>query len=287
MNYGIAYLFIPWVRKENRVIKHILLRIEEADPDFVTLDAAAELASLFNAHVTGLFLNVIPSLISETHESLQIIAAARLSSDEIEDRLRQRVEGVGQTQEIRRFEVFSDEVTGVVIRECRAADVFLTLAARGDSQRQNFIEDVLFQSGRHIIVIPGTGWPRHAIRSIVIGWNSTREAARAVGEALPYLYAAEIVTIAVVVDSKPVDDDALAGRDLERHLRHHGVHAILHHIVRKDGDVADTILAEARHREAGLIVIGGYSHSRIREWLLGGVTQKLLRQSPVPLLVAH
>jgi nucleotide-binding universal stress UspA family protein len=271
------------------VIKDILLRLETPDIDVMSLDAAAELASLFDAHVTGLFLTVIPSLIPGTDEAApDILAAARASAEESEERLRGWVEGVGQTQEIHSLEVFPDEVTDAVVRECRTADVFIARTAAGGTQQQSLIEDILFRSGRHLIIVPRTGWPRHAVRSIVIGWNSTREAARAVGEALPYLSAAEIVTIVVVVDSKPLGGDETAiGRDLKRHLHHHGVHAILHHAVRQEGDAADMILAEAQHREAGLIVIGGYSHSRIRERLLGGVTHKLLRQSPIPLLIAH
>ncbi|MGA7328039.1 MAG: universal stress protein [Rhodomicrobium sp.] len=270
------------------MIKDILLRLDDADIDGEKLKAVAELASLFNAHVTGLFFNVIPSLVPVTGEpSADLLKAARARAYLIEGRLKQLLEGVGQTEEIRQFEVFPDEVTGMIVRECRAADVFLTQGAEGDSMQQSLIEDVLFQSGRHLIIVPRAEWPRHAVRSIVIGWNETREAARAVGEALPYLYAADTVTIVAVINSKPLDGDPVIGISLQRHLQHHGIHAVLHHVIGKEEEVADRLLAEAKIREAGLIVIGGYSHSRIREWLLGGVTKKFLRHSPVPLLIAH
>ena len=270
------------------MIKNILLRLDDADIDGAKLKAAAELANLFEAHVTGLFFNVLPSLVPVIGEpSIDLLKVARARGYLIEDRLKQLLGGVGQTEEVRQFEVFPDEVTGVIVRECRAADMFLTQDAEGDSIQQSLNEDVLFQSGRHLIIVPRAEWPRHAVRSIVIGWNATRESTRAVGEALPYLYAAEIVTIVAVIDSKPLDGDPVIGTGLQRHLHHHGVHAVLHHTIGKEAEVADKILAEAKSQEAGLIVIGGYSHSRIREWLLGGVTKKFLRHSPVPLLIAH
>ncbi len=270
------------------MIKNILLRLDDADIDGAKLKAAAELASQFDAHVTALFFNVLPSLVPVAGEpSIELLKAARARAYLIEDRLKQLLEGVGQTEEIRQFEVFPDELTGIIVRECRAADVFITQGAEGDSIQQSLIEDVLLQSGRHLIIVPRGEWPRPTARSIVIGWNETREAARAVGEALPYLYAAEIVTIVAVINSKPLDGDPVIGTGLQRHLHHHGVHAVLHHTIGKEAEVADKILAEAKSQEAGLIVIGGYSHSRIREWLLGGVTMKFLRHNPVPLLIAH
>jgi nucleotide-binding universal stress UspA family protein len=77
------------------------------------------------------------------------------------------------------------------------------------------------------------------------------------------------------------------GNDAVTHLKHHGVKASLHHARPRDGDVGATLIAEARRLQADLIVMGGYGHSRLREWLLGGATYALLHNSPVPLLVAH
>ncbi|MGA9546745.1 MAG: universal stress protein [Rhodomicrobium sp.] len=77
------------------------------------------------------------------------------------------------------------------------------------------------------------------------------------------------------------------GRDLKRHLHHHGIHAVLHHRIRKEGTVAENPLQEAQRREAGLIVIGAYRHSPLRERLLGGVTRGLLEHCPLPLLLGH
>jgi nucleotide-binding universal stress UspA family protein len=270
------------------MIKDILVRLEDSDADGLKLTAATEIANVFGAHVTGLFLNLLPSVVPEFGApSPEILKLSREAGNTVEARLAVKLVEMGMPAELRRFDIFPDEVTDVIARECGATDVFLSQAANGDSELRSIIEEVLFQSPRHLILVPTLGWPSSAISRIVIGWNESREAGRAVAEALPYLHKARVVTIVVVVDSQPVDEDAIMGRDLKRHLRHHGIHAILHHLVRKEGTVAENLVQEAQRREAGLIVIGGYHHSRLREQLLGGVTRSLLDHCPLPLLIAH
>jgi len=90
----------------------------------------------------------------------------------------------------------------------------------------------------------------------------------------------------VVDDGEPVEQQALVGKNLIEHLLHHGVGAALHH-VKKEGKIGATLVTEARERKADLVVMGGYGHSRLREWLLGGTTYDMMHHSPAPLLVAH
>jgi nucleotide-binding universal stress UspA family protein len=95
------------------------------------------------------------------------------------------------------------------------------------------------------------------------------------------------VTIVVVDEGSPAELQAVLGQDAVNHLRDHGIAAVLHHTMLRDDDIGATLIAEARRLEADLIVMGGYGHSRLREWLLDGVTYELLHKSFVPLLVAH
>ena len=95
------------------------------------------------------------------------------------------------------------------------------------------------------------------------------------------------VTVTVVVDEAEVELQAELGKDAVAHLKHHGINAVLHHVKNRSGDVGATLIAEAKRREADLIVMGGYGRSRLREWLLGGATYELMHGSPVPLVVAH
>lgn len=272
------------------MIKDILLRLEDDDADGEKLTAAAEIAYLFGARITGLFLNVLPAIAPEfgepTPESLRL---AREAGNAVEKQLIIKLAefGIPTPTEIRLLDVFSEEITDVLAWQCRTTDVYVSQAPEGNSELRSLIEDLLFQSPRHMLLVPKRGWTKSAISRIVIGWNETREAARAVSEALPYLYKAGVVTIVVVADAMPVDEDALIGRNVKRHLHHHGIDAILHHLVRRHGTVADNLIRELQRREAGLIVIGGFHHSPLRERLLGGTTRRLLDHCPLPLLIAH
>ncbi len=270
------------------MIKDILVRLEGDGTDGGQLAAAAEIARSFGGHITGIFLNVLPAIVPEFGEaSEEAHVLAKEAGNVIENRLSTELAELGAPAEVRRFDVFSDDIANVLARESRAADVFVSQAPGSDTELRDTVQSLLFQSPRHLMLVPKKGWTKSAISRIVIGWNDSREAARAVAEALPYLHKAQTVAIVAVGDSMPVDEDAVAGRNLKRHLRHHGVDAILHYLIRREGTVADNLIREAQRREAGLIVIGGYHHSPIRESLIGGVTKSLLDYCPLPLLIAH
>jgi nucleotide-binding universal stress UspA family protein len=95
------------------------------------------------------------------------------------------------------------------------------------------------------------------------------------------------VSVIVVDDEPPVEGSAVEGVSAVDHLKQHDVDAVLHHARARKGDVGATLMNEAKQRKANLIVMGGYGHSRLREWLLGGTTYELLHGAHVPLLVAH
>jgi nucleotide-binding universal stress UspA family protein len=125
------------------------------------------------------------------------------------------------------------------------------------------------------------------LNNILLAWNGSRESARALAEGLPYMRKAATVSVVFVGDEDEVEESAVMGKDAVNHLRHHGVHAVLHRVKNRKNDVGATLIAEVNRRKAGLIVMGGYGHSRLREWLLGGATYTLMHESPVPLVIAH
>jgi nucleotide-binding universal stress UspA family protein len=152
---------------------------------------------------------------------------------------------------------------------------------------EHLVETVLFGSGRHLILLPNRKPAKMIFERIVLAWNGSRESARALAEALPYMHKAKEVTVVVVDDEPPVELKAALGVDAVTHLKHHEINVILHRVRMRDGDVGATLIAEARRLEANLIVMGAYGHSRVREWLLGGATYTLLHKAPIPLLIAH
>jgi len=147
-------------------------------------------------------------------------------------------------------------------------------------------EGVLFGSGRPVIFVPFIQKGGMTLDRIMICWDGSRAASRAVADALPLLKKAKQVEI-VIVSDKPGRADEMPGADLGQHLARHGLKVEIKHITSPDIDVASTILSHAADSSADMIVMGGFGHSRLREFILGGVTRGLLESMTVPLLMSH
>lgn len=275
------------------MIKDVMVRLDGTASDEVRLAAANDIADLFQSQVIGLFLNVLPVVIAAEDgigaiRAAELLQKAREAGDSIEARLTQRLARLQKPMELRRFDILNDAAGDVAAREARAADTFVALRPNGASQEPEYlVESVLFGSGRHILLVPNRKPTKAMFDRMLVAWNGTRESARALAEALPYLHKAQQTTVVVVDDEPPTEAQAMLGKDAVNHLKHHGIKAALHYARLRNHDVGATLIAEARRLKADLIVMGGYGHSRLREWLLGGATYELLHKAPVPLLIAH
>jgi nucleotide-binding universal stress UspA family protein len=151
---------------------------------------------------------------------------------------------------------------------------------------RGLIEAILFESGRPVLIVP-PGRDAFTSRRVMVAWDGSAAAARAVADAMPFLCEAEAVDVLSVIGEKDISR-SVAGAELAPHLARHGAHVNVNDVaVAPGGDVAGAIREQARLFGADLIVAGAFKHSRLREWLLGGVTQSLLKSSPVPLLMSH
>jgi nucleotide-binding universal stress UspA family protein len=150
---------------------------------------------------------------------------------------------------------------------------------------RGLFETLLTQSGRPILVVP-PGRQSFSCRRIILAWDGSAKAARAASDALPFMRTAEAVEVICVTGEKQLPD-AVRGTDIAPHLARHGVNVTVNTIAAHKGDVAAALLSAAANSEADILVMGGYVHSRMREMLLGGVTQSMLRDSAVPLLISH
>lgn len=276
------------------MIKDVMVHLDGGAGDEVRLAAVKTIATRFESHVTALYFNVLPLLIPSEGEdlaavhSVELLEMARKAGDKTEAALALKLSRLQFPVELRRFDAFSDALPDIATREARSADEFVGIRPNGaPSEPERMVETILFGSGRHLMLLPDGEGHRYSFDHILIAWNRSREAARAMAEAMPYIHAARSVTVVVVDDEPPVEDRALLGRDAVSHLKHHGINAALHHVVGNSREAGATIVGEARRTNADLIVMGGYGHSRLREILLGSVTREVMHAAPVPLLIAH
>ena len=276
------------------MIKDVMVRLDGSAADELRLAAVKGIADVFHSHVIALFLNTLPVVAAAEWDGIAASQAAEVTrralevGDRIEAELLQRLARLQMPVEMRRFDDFSDAISDIAVREARATDTFVALRPNGAPEEpERLIEGVLFGSGRSVFLVPGRNRTPVRFDHILIAWNGSRESTRALAEAMPYLHQAHKVTVMAVVDDIEAEAAAKLGEDAVSHLKRHGIEAVLHHAKSRQDDVAATLIANARDRKADLLVIGGYGHSRLREWLLGGVTYELLHHAPVPLLMAH
>jgi nucleotide-binding universal stress UspA family protein len=176
-----------------------------------------------------------------------------------------------------------------IAKQMRAADLLITAVPEGgsifDSSRQVDMAELVISAGRPVLIV-GEGVDKLDLRSVLVGWKDTREARRAVGDALPLLKHADHVTIVEIADDEELAEAKARTDDVANWLARHGVPAT----ARADisvGNNATQLSRIARDLGANLLVAGAYGHTRLREWVLGGVTRDLLFRPSHCSFVAH
>ena len=180
--------------------------------------------------------------------------------------------------------------TEFVVREARAADLMIIGATRhpvlADPYRCVDPGAVLLRAGRPVLLVPPE-ITALAGRHIAVAWKDTREARRAIVDALPFLQQAETVT---VVEFCETEAEAVARprlEDVRRFLLRHQVRTVREQVIPIEVSVTSSLWRLVQDRAIDLIVAGGYGHSRLGEWIFGGLTRDLLLQSPVSCLLSH
>jgi nucleotide-binding universal stress UspA family protein len=209
-------------------------------------------------------------------------------ADAVSEKLTKRLTGTDVSAELRRLDVLPGRIGAEVAAEARVADLFVGTRPYGNPTGQVRIEEeVLLGSGRGCFFVPPGGRPPRAYSTILVAWNGSREAARAVSEALPFLQDASEVVVALVEESGATEQWRLeAGADIGRYLSRHEVSSEIRKISGWD-DTGEALMNEAGKIGADMIVMGGYGHSRLRELVLGGATRHALSEAGIPVLMAH
>lgn len=182
---------------------------------------------------------------------------------------------------------WADEVIG---RRARYADITLLgpeMLSRG-TLKGKVAEGVLFSSGKPLLLIPKSATPTLKPKRIMVGWDWRIEASRAVGQSLDLLTAADEVRL-VLVDPVEGEDrhGAEPGADMAMYLARHGVKVTVDRLPSQGRSVAAVLHRHAVDTAADLLVMGAYGHSRLHEWIFGGVTRSMLEEPPLPVLLAR
>ena len=270
-------------------IKDILVHCGNDRRVAARLELALALAEAHDAHLTGVHVLTRPVLPGYVEMSI---------GDEVLERhYRELRQLAGRAREA--FEqraARSGVANGWLLLEGGAEEA-LTLAARHtdllvlgqgeDDDPGSLLElpdSLILAAGRPVLVVPYAGEHGAAGKRIMVAWNGSREAARAVGDAMPLLVKAAAVT---VFSTNPEGSDRVPGGDIATHMARHGVKVEATHTVAHDIDVGDVLLSALSDRSIDLLVMGGYGHSRTREVILGGVTRHILGAMTVPVLFSH
>lgn len=144
--------------------------------------------------------------------------------------------------------------------------------------------DLIFASGRPTLLVPLDWPPERRPRRIVVGWNGSREATRAIADALPFLVDASQVHLVVVPEAGAAPFGHEPGADMARHLVRHGVPVVLEQC--EGEDAGDVLLERCRALDADLLVMGAVGRSRISEFVFGGATRSVIEHAPIPVLLS-
>jgi nucleotide-binding universal stress UspA family protein len=274
----------------------ILLHLDNGTDNDRRIDAAVQLAVAHDAHLIALhapaplYLQWSP----ETGLRDELAARRRQEDDARAEQAFSRFEAAAAKAGLGKREVRQGrgEPRELLSLHARYADLVVMGQAdpKADGSREaaSIVEDVILSCGRPVLLVPYVGLLQPIGRHVLVAWDASREAARAVSDALPLIEKAAKVSV-VSVDAKPsaTGHGQLPGADLGLFLARHRIEVQVDHLTSAGISVGDVLLNHASDRNADLIVMGCYGHTRLRELVLGGATRTLLQTTPVPLLMAH
>lgn len=181
-------------------------------------------------------------------------------------------------------------VAGLVAKRSRFADLVMLPKPYGESRTMDapvVVEAAMFQGQSPVMVLPGSKPATSRPTRAVVAWNESAEAMNAVRRALPLLVAADEVEILIIDPQRHGNETSDPGAELSKMLTRHGAKVDVAIVPRTLPRVSDVILRYVADKDADLLVMGAYGHSRFREAILGGATRNLLEMAEVPVLMAH
>ncbi|CAN7735700.1 MULTISPECIES: universal stress protein [unclassified Variovorax] len=277
--------------------KTILVHLDHTDRCSARVAFAAGLARAHGSHLiglvpTGLYDGVIPADAIPTGVTDFIAESA--------DHLRRRAEAISESFKVRvsgpipvSHEIRLTDGTAVdaIVQHGRSSDLIVLgqedRSARSDAPAHGLVPRVMLQAGRPVLVVPYAGSAEPKVKNVFVAWDGSRASAVAMRAALPLLAKARQVKLVFCRRlGEPHEPARLLVAETLQWLQRHGIKATAEEDV-IEIDIAAALLSRACDLGADLMVMGGYGHSRLREMVLGGVTQQILAHMTFPILIAH
>jgi nucleotide-binding universal stress UspA family protein len=276
------------------MIKDLVVNLTVENGRDAAAPFAISIAARFEAHIAGIAFAYDPVITPTVLDGLSATwvdaqrAENRAAAQQAVDRFEAAAKREGLSAEHRIVEANLGVAATLFGRMARCFD--LAVVGQTDPERvlpdDLLIEAVLFASGRPAVVVPYIQREGLKLSHVLVCWDGSHNAARAVADSLPFLIRAKKVQIVTVASSEG-ETDELPGTGLGEHLARHGLNVEVKRLVAAHIDISNVILSYAADCGADFIVMGGYGHSRLREFVLGGATRGILQSMTVPVLMAH
>lgn len=274
--------------------KTVLVHLDRGPRSAERLELGFSLADTFDAHLVGLFAlstSMIPSYALAEAGVMVRDAESRRRAEATKDAAAAfRLAATRHARVRAEWRASTRDVLDAVRVSARYSDLVVLGQSDGDSEvagvSKDLVDELVLSAGRPVLVVPYAGTFKRVGRRVLIAWNASQEAARAVTDALPMLARAEAVEV-TAFEPQTADHGDIPGADISLYLARHGVKVTAAQQRGEGVDVGSQILSRAADFDADLIVMGAYGHARVRQLVLGGVTRTLLQSMTVPVLMSH
>jgi len=271
--------------------KDLLVLVDPTDVKRDVLECAANVAADHDAHLAGLYVGYDPLTgFAESQMPPDMLHLHQENLAKAEDEVKSKFDEMGRLAKVNtEWRTATEAQLSALILNARYADLVMmsgSASSSSDLIAHRYADNVVMAAGRPVMLFPDSYKWDKGFHRVMIAWDGSREATRAVHDALPVLYRADKVIVMEVADRDDVTSRDPAS-DIARHLARHGLNTESAHSVKTELSIGDQLLSAAVDYSADMLVAGAYGHSRLREYALGGVTRHLMMHLTVPMLFSH
>lgn len=274
-------------------LNDIIVHVDSADATKARVEFAVALAKDHGAHLLGIAFAptaLLPLYGADVGlaDMSEVLEGVKAQGETALQAFKARAKAEGVSVEGRLMQGMSEELPRDFACSARHVDLAIIGQPRdGDPLIGQYalVERCLFASGRPVIIVPAPAQKIEVAGTVVVAWDGSAEAARALNDALTFLKRPKRVVLLVGVPEEGNEPPGVD--DIVAHLKRRGVAAELIRFSTSEGDIGKTILAKAKELHADMVVMGAFHHSRWREFILGGVTLTMLEEATIPLFMAH